>query len=80
MRDLLSTVSACVLLMGCQQASEIKAVETVKDVGPVIAKGSNASYEQPNIVILLADDLGCCLLYTSPSPRDATLSRMPSSA
>ena len=24
--------------------------------------------------------LGTCLLYTSPSPRDATLSRMPSSA
>ena len=24
--------------------------------------------------------LECCLLYTSPSPRDATLSRMPSSA
>ena len=24
--------------------------------------------------------LGFCLLYTSPSPRDATLSRMPSSA
>ena len=22
----------------------------------------------------------CCLLYTSPSPRDATLARMPSSA
>ena len=28
------------------------------------------------IVITLKD----CLLYTSPSPRDATLSRMPSSA
>ena len=26
------------------------------------------------------DDPGPCLLYTSPSPRDATLSRMPSSA
>ena len=26
------------------------------------------------------DRLGICLLYTSPSPRDATLSRMPSSA
>ena len=26
------------------------------------------------------DDCGVCLLYTSPSPRDATLSRMPSSA
>ena len=25
-------------------------------------------------------DLSICLLYTSPSPRDATLSRMPSSA
>ena len=31
----------------------------------------------------LVDDYGqnlVCLLYTSPSPRDATLSRMPSSA
>ena len=27
-----------------------------------------------------ADTLEACLLYTSPSPRDATLSRMPSSA
>ena len=26
------------------------------------------------------DRLKFCLLYTSPSPRDATLSRMPSSA
>ena len=26
------------------------------------------------------DDALACLLYTSPSPRDATLSRMPSSA
>ena len=25
-------------------------------------------------------DINGCLLYTSPSPRDATLSRMPSSA
>ena len=28
----------------------------------------------------IKNDLICCLLYTSPSPRDATLSRMPSSA
>ena len=28
----------------------------------------------------LAKGLGGCLLYTSPSPRDATLYRMPSSA
>ena len=29
---------------------------------------------------LMAADVAACLLYTSPSPRDATLSRMPSSA
>ena len=28
----------------------------------------------------LTQDVEDCLLYTSPSPRDATLSRMPSSA
>ena len=31
--------------------------------------------------VTVSDSLGIyCLLYTSPSPRDATLSRMPSSA
>ena len=30
--------------------------------------------------LLTGTHLGCCLLYTSPSPRDATLYRMPSSA
>ena len=34
---------------------------------------------QHNRFLLEADDQDC-LLYTSPSPRDATLSRMPSSA
>ena len=29
---------------------------------------------------VLFDDLSSCLLYTSPSPRDGLLSRMPSSA
>ena len=32
------------------------------------------------ILVRSASDLISCLLYTSPSPRDATLSRMPSSA
>ena len=34
----------------------------------VLARGENSNY------------INDCLLYTSPSPRDATLSRMPSSA
>ena len=33
-----------------------------------------------NVYNKLVIDLMTCLLYTSPSPRDATLSRMPSSA
>ena len=36
-----------------------------------------------DIAVIEINDLGpveTCLLYTSPSPRDATLSRMPSSA
>ena len=36
---------------------------------------------RPGIVIgKKGEDIDNCLLYTSPSPRDATLSRMPSSA
>ena len=31
-------------------------------------------------IISISDRFNSCLLYTSPSPRDATLSRMPSSA
>ena len=37
-------------------------------------------HRQEREMDLLAQSDGSCLLYTSPSPRDATLSRMPSSA
>ena len=39
----------------------------------------NALHASIAISILVVQDI-VCLLYTSPSPRDATLSRMPSSA
>ena len=44
--------------------------------GKITAIGDNLSGDET------LDATGCyvCLLYTSPSPRDATLSRMPSSA
>ena len=32
------------------------------------------------LAVMLGADVGTCLLYTSPSPRDRTRSRMPSSA
>ena len=37
-------------------------------------------YKEITGIALVNINFFCCLLYTSPSPRDATLSRMPSSA
>ena len=45
------------------------------------AKGRDAQHNRMvNQVVEGIRDIRGCLLYTSPSPRDATLSRMPSSA
>ena len=49
--------------------SEVKGV-TSTEVGYSQGKNSKTSYEE----------VCTCLLYTSPSPRDRTRSRMPSSA
>ena len=39
------------------------------------------SFDAPSLLTLgMGRSFDACLLYTSPSPRDATLSRMPSSA
>ena len=40
---------------------------------------NNNKKKLSGLIIGIKDNM-CCLLYTSPSPRDATLSRMPSSA
>ena len=44
--------------------------------------GQNPGAALPNLIqgMKTASMFSTCLLYTSPSPRDATLSRMPSSA
>ena len=49
---------------------------TIRRLSNNVKTSSEACQEQCEM-ILLGDS---CLLYTSPSPRDATLSRMPSSA
>ena len=51
----------------------VKLLDDLKDIGFKTATKSGIS-------ISISDILIPCLLYTSPSPRDATLSRMPSSA
>ena len=47
--------------------------------GPDFAPGSGER-DAWNDIVLRGRLRNACLLYTSPSPRDATLSRMPSSA
>ena len=56
--------------------------QDVKVVQRVITRPSDAGHE-PHQYLSNEDFIAArdsCLLYTSPSPRDATLSRMPSSA
>ena len=60
----------------------------VTDAYELLGRGGNPAYGPRAALQTLVNDLGVeredvawrCLLYTSPSPRDATLSRMPSSA
>ena len=73
--------------------TRVSAVEARPEGLRVTFEGSNApdkpmSFDRilvaagraPNGGMLACERAGVCLLYTSPSPRDATLSRMPSSA
>ena len=45
-----------------------------------VEKGNTPDWLKPQTESDLVAPVKACLLYTSPSPRDATLSRMPSSA
>ena len=52
----------------------------VVELNPSFDNGSTASLAAKMISTIIAMNIKCCLLYTSPSPRDRTRSRMPSSA
>mgnify|MGYP003315215967 CR=1 FL=1 len=48
--------------------------------GRIVGRGWTQEGGRPHAEVMALEQAGDCLLYTSPSPRDATLSRMPSSA
>ena len=59
----------------------VKTWEIIQDLGPFTNDMWPFIYKEIlTTKRIIAQKLGICLLYTSPSPRDNTLSRMPSSA
>ena len=61
------------------QAEKLIRVIDLCGVKPIVRVSSNNSAEIKKILDFGAKGI-ICLLYTSPSPRDSNLSRMPSSA
>ena len=54
--------------------------EALTDGGFYLASTSFSTIGDPNVLNITRHNIKGCLLYTSPSPRDRTRSRMPSSA
>ena len=70
---------------GLEIAKGRKAIEIIESQRSVVegyktTKAAKLIAEKFQIKARIFDGVYACLLYTSPSPRDATLSRMPSSA
>ena len=58
----------------------ITEIKDLRDIVFHIRKAIAVANAQVGVTNLLADKAKTCLLYTSPSPRDLSTSRMPSSA
>ena len=62
------------------QVDYLNFLELPIDEKLVLVEGGQGTNINGNMFSMLRELCSNCLLYTSPSPRDATLSRMPSSA
>ena len=66
---------------GLEELSEILEQQSNLDALHLVTHGSESTLQiGGEVVDFSSPGANACLLYTSPSPRDATLSRMPSSA
>ena len=78
-----STCEGCYATKGCYvfpvvQAAQYRRLESIAKPEWVDAMALLINSKKPDV--FRWHDSGDCLLYTSPSPRDRTRSRMPSSA
>ena len=75
---------ALALLLACGGLARAQDAALAKDAELLAKPESNATVvanlKAAAPLTVLDRKGGCCLLYTSPSPRDRTRSRMPSSA
>ena len=68
-------------LIGKKKIYTFKSNNYMNECGKSIATFLNFFKIKSNLTYIIHDDLDItCLLYTSPSPRDPSISRMPSSA
>ena len=73
-------VCYCLVLSDGGGADYSQLKEGVAKVTSKISTVASSVIETFQVLCVCVCVCVCCLLYTSPSPRDATLSRMPSSA
>ena len=89
-RPVLSTVCSLLIVIVGLIAIPILPIENLPDIAPPTVKvqatyvGADAVAVEQGVTSVLEQQINgvenICLLYTSPSPRDRSLSRMPSSA
>ena len=66
---------------GCGKSTALRMIAGLEDISEgTISIGDNVVNDKPSRDRDVAMVFQSCLLYTSPSPRDRTRSRMPSSA
>ena len=68
------------IMDGIELCEKLRAEDQFKSTLIAFLTARSESFTQISALDTGGDDFIACLLYTSPSPRDATLSRMPSSA
>ena len=80
------TSASLALKLGTQPSANVTVTSSSNDTGALTVSPSTRTYSTSNwnstqaFTIQAVEDDDICLLYTSPSPRDRTRSRMPSSA